>query len=108
MTDEIKFPLEFKACPNCGSERRLAGELIEQEKEKGKAGPDTVGALNVFSAIIADPRRAILQAPGVTAYTDMCLDCGTIYCVRVDGGKVTPQMKPVKFNPQFPPNFTPS
>ena len=83
---------------------------MEQEKEKGKAGPDTRGILQVIQTIVADPRRAILQAPGLAAYVDMCLDCGTLYCVRVDGGKVTPQMKPgpVKFNPQFPPNFSPS
>ena len=36
----LKFPLIFNQCPNCGSERGLANEVLREEKAKGKIRPD--------------------------------------------------------------------
>ena len=70
----LKFPMEFKKCPCCGSERRFAEEVGEQAKRE--IGWD-------------DPRIPIIARPQATfgkfvvikaiALLDVCLDCGAIY-----------------------------
>ena len=90
MIEELKFPLKFDSCPNCGSTKRIAGSVAEQEKEKGRIGKDAQGFIQKLSAIITDPRIAALQAPIVIAFMDICSDCGTYYCVLAQLGTATP------------------
>jgi len=90
MEEELKFPLEFNECPNCGSTRRVAGIIAEQEREKGKIGKDAQMALHQFTSIIADPRMVTLQAPAIIAYVDICADCGTLYCIHAQLGTAAP------------------
>ncbi len=95
MVDEIRFPLNFTQCPNCGSERRVAGEVLETEKEKGKAKAEIISFLFQHQSVIAASPH-FLSAPMVTTFYDACTDCGTVYCIRaqvqtvIPGGKIPP------------------
>jgi len=84
QVEELKFPIDFDACPKCGSKRKVAQELIEQEKKKGKAGEDMRGAVIVQRTLIADGRRTLLSALMLTAMIEICYDCGTLYCVHAE------------------------
>ncbi len=93
MTEELKFPLKFTKCPICGSTRRLAEELVKQEKEKGKIGLDANAFLFQQQTLIMDPRKVILSFPVCITFYDACLDCGTTYCVHAELMQGAPQMK---------------
>lgn len=104
---------EFDKCPNCGSTRRLAGEVAEEQVEKGLMGQDLKYGLYQMAGPILDPRQVNkmlvgTKVPTVSALVDQCLDCGTIYAVRSERGEVP--LKTVVAAPppgQFPPGFMP-
>ena len=98
MPEELKFPLEFTACPVCGSTRKLAEELVKQEQEKGKIGADANPFLFQQQTLIMDPRKVILSFPVLISFYDVCLGtddkpCGTVYCVHTELVQGAPQMK---------------
>lgn len=82
--EETKFPLTFNQCPNCGSIRRIGNEVLEQEKEKGRAGKDMIGFLFNHSGVVADQRKTMLSVPLISTLFDACMDCGAVYCVHAD------------------------
>jgi len=92
--EELKFPIDFDSCPNCGSTRRLAEEVMRKEKDKGKVGEDTKPFAFSGQSLMADPRKTFLSAPILLTFYDVCADCGTVYCVHAELGTATPQMKP--------------
>lgn len=94
MAEEIKFPIEFKKCPNCGSTQRVAKILLDQEKERGKAGTLADAGAFMQQALLADPTRPFLSAPVLISLFDICAECGTAYCIRAEVRQATPQMKP--------------
>lgn len=84
---------EFDKCPNCGSTRRFAGEVAEEQKEKGAVGEGLKFGLQQVGGPIMDPRKISqtlvgAKVPVVTALLDVCMDCGTIYAVRLERGEV--------------------
>lgn len=88
----MKLPIEFKECPNCGSDKRIANEILENEKAKGKTGKDANAYLFMHQSLIADPAKTILSAPLITAFFDACMVCGTVYCVHMDVKTAMPGM----------------
>ena len=84
MVDEIKFPLKFEECPNCGSTRRVANEVLEKEKLKNNVGLGVNAFLFQHQSMIADARKPFLSAPIILTFYDACVDCGTVYCVHMD------------------------
>lgn len=91
--EERKYPITFDQCPNCGSKRRVANEVIQEQKDLGRAGENTKAWLFQHQSMIADMSRTHLQMPVVMSYYDVCVDCGTTYCIRVEKGMVTPKTK---------------
>jgi len=89
----IEFPLNFDKCPACGDGRRLATEMIKEEIKKGKAGADARAYINKTQTIVVDQRRTWLSAPVLVSYYDICPNCGTYYCFRVESGVAMPQSK---------------
>ena len=90
--DELQFPLRFK-CPKCGSERRIVETVMNQEKEKGKVNPNAFGCSRQTNIIVADPTKITISVPALIVFYDICFDCGTEYCFRVDLTTATPQMR---------------
>jgi len=86
--------LNFTVCPNCGSERFQANEVLKQQIEKGAMPKGSNAFLFNHQSVIAKPN--FISAPVVLSFYDMCMDCGTVFCVHsevhtaVVGGK-TPQ-----------------
>ena len=99
MIEEIKFPLKFKECPTCGSTRRVANEVLEKEKEKGKFKPEITSFLFPHQSVIATSPH-FLSAPMIVTFYDACADCGTVYCIHAEVRTVTPGVKPSP-PPQF-------
>lgn len=92
IEERPEFPKTFDHCPNCGSTRRVANEILQAEKEKGKILDGNVTAfMSKDSTIIADPRKQWLSAVAVTALYDVCMECGTLYAFRVETQVVVPQ-----------------
>lgn len=83
MTEPLKFPLVFSKCPACGSERRVAEMVGDEEVEKKKVSPQIQMAMISNNVAIADPARAMLSAPVLTVLYDVCADCGTLYAKYV-------------------------
>lgn len=94
MTKEVKYPLEFKACPACGSERRVVEMIRDQEVEKKKVSPQIKMAAQAVTVPVYDPTRPMLSAPVITAVLDICADCGCYYARFVDVQDQVLQMKP--------------
>jgi len=90
---EIKFPITFDKCPNCESERKLANEVLNQEKEKGKIGLEVSAFIFQNQSLIVDMRKTWFTAPMIITTYDVCLDCGTVYCIKVDVQTTTPQYR---------------
>jgi len=91
MTEpELKFPINFKECPNCGSTRRIAEIVTNEEIEKGNLKPGQRTPFIVARTIVADPQKLkliALTAIGreelvLMGFLDICADCGTVYCVQ--------------------------
>ena len=77
--EELQFPLIFNQCPNCGSARRIANEVLRKRMDEGKIAEDVTAWLGSSQAIIVDPRKTWLSAPAIQAKFDVCADCGTYY-----------------------------
>lgn len=75
MIEELRFK-----CPNCGSEKRVSQEVLEEDRKAGWIG-DTIktGILGKLEVPITDPKQQ--PFPGkplsiVTRFDDICADCG--------------------------------
>ena len=90
---QVKFPLKFNQCPNCGSEERVTKVVLDNEHTKGKAMKATDSHLIQCQSLITNPNMPFLSAPMVVAYLDACADCGTIYCVRAEVITAVPGVK---------------
>lgn len=92
--DEIQFPVSFNSCPNCGSTRRLVGDLLAKEAEKGRVPPGTKGCVLQQQTLIGDPATAMFGIPVVRTFFDVCADCGTVYCIEAHLGKAVQSATP--------------
>ena len=81
---------EFSQCPNCGSNRRYADSLAGELKRDGFASPDFHYYLLINQGVVRDP--TILESaipfgttfPVIIVKSDVCMDCGTFYAVRLE------------------------
>lgn len=91
---ESQLPLNIGQCPNCGGTRRIANEVLQEQIKKGRMKKDTKAFLYNHQSIIAGPVGTWLSAPMVISFYDVCMDCGTVYCVNaqvktaMQGGKM--------------------
>lgn len=92
MPEEIRFPLSFGSCPNCGSTRRVAEMVTNEEIEKGKISSTAKTSMFNMKSLICDPdRMSKLFVPQkaivLLAAADICVDCGTLYATSVEKGE---------------------
>ena len=98
---EEKFPKTFSQCPNCDGERRMANEVMQEQKDKGLAGEKSQAWLFSHQSMIADMSKPHIQVPVVISFYDVCLDCGTTWCIRLERVMATPQVKGTPPSPRF-------
>lgn len=104
---EIKFPIDFTNCPNCGSERRIAESVTNEEIAKGSLKLGQKTPFIVSRAVIFDPTVKLFgkKALVLLGIFDVCADCGTVYCIHAEKGTgtVEPQIPPP--TDRMPPGF---
>ena len=111
--EELKYPIEFDKCPNCGSTRRIIEIETNKEIEKGELGRDSkIPVLSTTSRIFNSNQMQKLfvlskEIPVLFGYYDVCAQCGTLYCVAMQKGKgiVEPRQQPPSSEQQMPPLF---
>lgn len=107
MTEELKgiFPLDVTKCPNCGSERTLAKEVLKEEKAKKKVNPASNAFLFQHSSLITDNTKPVLSVPIILSFFDVCAEkeCGTVYCVHAELKMAVPGLGQKQPPPQFDP-----
>lgn len=96
-------PLDFTTCPNCGSERRVAEEVLKAEQKEGRCVGLNRAWLHAFTSQIAPPGGGFLSCKVIFTFLDACADCGTIYVVHSESKTAMQGMNPTKLGP--PPNF---
>jgi hypothetical protein len=105
---EMVFPITHDKCPCCGSTRRVADMVKDQEVAKGKIRSDSNFALSVYIAAISDPRIATLTSPVITSMIDVCSNCGCVWspmtqCVEQETTKMQLDNSPYRKRPPQPP-----
>ena len=80
---ELEFPMEFKKCPACGSAETVGKTVGDEEKAKGKMKPESVAIIENKAVVFYDPKVVSLTCTMLILQTDICLKCGTIYCVKI-------------------------
>ncbi len=83
----VEVVASFKKCPDCGSTRRMMGELGEELKKAGLIREDMNVGLEEIGGTILDPTKALLSIslrPGMFALRDICIDCGRKVTVSIE------------------------
>ena len=107
---ELQFPIDFTCCPNCGSERRVAETVTNEEIEKGNLKPEHKTPFIASRALIFDPSsmKLVLGEKIVTAlygFIDICADCGTVYARHIEKGQAVVGIELMPPKGQVPPGF---
>jgi len=106
------FQATFDQCPNCGSDQRFCEQLGQELKDRGLARPDWTFNYDVRNGVVMDGKYTQIHIlsgatlPGFTIATDICMDCGTLYAVRLN--RLEGEMKPMpRQGPIMPPISNP-
>lgn len=95
---------EFNTCPNCGSKRRFLEHLSNEVKKVGMASEQWRGFFyDHRNGVVVDKAKEPMipigtALPGYAILTDICLDCGTIYAVRLQSGPVVKSLAKPKLH----------
>ena len=94
---EEQIIAEFDKCPVCGSSKRFAEMVAEEQREKGLLGEGLKYGIYQVGGPILDPGKVGqmlvgAMVPAITALLDVCLDCGTVYAVRLERSEVSLRM----------------
>ena len=104
----LGFSKVFNKCPVCGSTERFFEGIINELHTSGML--DTkVGHFDfqIQQGVAVPPQKLALlpigaELPAFNRVMDNCSDCGSMYCVRLDKGKVKKSLnlapQPVIFN----------
>ena len=83
MADKTKVIMECK-CPQCHSEKRVLNRVYEILDSRGVKYSSDICFFRREIRQLIPPQKAILTMPVAIFYYDICMDCGTEYCFRVD------------------------
>lgn len=70
------FAVKWKACPSCGCTKSFYDVVTAGE---GTLQPQ--GTTKLF--MLPMPYRTLLQSKSLTAFIDICPECGTVFCRAV-------------------------
>ncbi len=82
------FNKTFLVCPNCGNPNRFMEQLGQELKDKGWASEEVRTCLTSNQGTFLDKTRVNLipigsTVPGFLIETDICMNCGTVYAVKL-------------------------
>ena len=103
------FNKVFELCPSCGSPSRFLETLSQELKDRGLARPEWNLRLDVRDGVVLDDNKVALmpigiKIPGYHIETDVCMDCGTVYAVRI--ARIEGETRATKQQPKgFPPDW---
>ena len=88
-------------CPTCGSKNLAVKKRVDALVATGKMDKNTVPCLMPMSTIVTEPNPVLIgikTAEQITAVTEVCEDCGTIFasqliCSEAVSGMVPPGMQ---------------
>ncbi len=94
----------FLDCPNCGSTSRFLQTLGDKVRERGITRPEWSMFFDVREGVVSDQTRDAMipigsEMPTFLIYTDICLDCGTIYAVHIEEGTAKKGVRPQQIPP---------
>ena len=92
----MELPINFVACPVCGDGETCA-RLACQEIDVPEGVTVAFAQEIIF---LKPPQLATVSVPALIAYYDVCANCGTRYCVKVEKRNVPVQHRPA--SGQFP------
>jgi len=95
---------EFSKCPACGAESPYFQMIAEELKEAGRVPDGWNFYLDKKQGIVFPPDRlAVLpigaEVPGFQFMTDICSECGCIYCVKLVSTVAKKSIQPVQVVP---------
>jgi hypothetical protein len=110
--DKQRIIAEFDKCPNCGSTKRYAESVADEQREKGLIGEGLKFGIYQVGGPIFDPRKVNKmlvgsKVPVILALLDVCLDCGALYAVRLERSEVPLRVVVAQPPPGQPPGFIP-
>ncbi len=104
MEHEKNWVREFSKCPVCGSEKRMFEQMGQEIKERGLTTEEMKFYDEMKAAPLANqdiiaklPIGSEIPAFGVA--TDICLDCGCIYAVRLERTNAKKGLTPIQMMP---------
>ena len=107
MEEEAKsnqWVREFTKCPACGGENKMFEQMGKEIIERGLSKEDMKFYYDMKSNALAN--QDILnklpigsEIPAFAIATDICLDCGCIYAVRLERTNAKKGLAPVQFRP---------
>lgn len=83
----------FDKCPMCGSAERLCEAMGEEVRAKGLCRKEWVFHYDIRDGVVTDTKKleAIKTGDELPTYvimTDICLNCGCVYAVKIVKGNV--------------------
>lgn len=105
-------PIKFDSCPNCGGTHRVVEEETNKAIARGELKLDAKIPAIVSRSLIFDPKLmpkisgVTKQVPAIFGFYDICVDCGTLYCISIEKGMATIEAKTqAPFGIEPPPFF---
>ncbi len=91
----LELPKKFDKCPACGSTRRFTKEAMSdiEPSVKDKIPPGLYQGEMIYLTAEGVPWR-------ILAFVDICIDCGTAYCVKLDKEQGIVE-EAIKMDPSF-------
>jgi len=80
---EASFPKNYH-CPSCGSEKTVIGMGLAPLKMSGEIPLDAFACMERKAIQLVEPSKAKISVPTVITCWDICWECGTYYCNRVE------------------------
>lgn len=89
----MEYPIQFKVCPCCGSDKRIIESEVNQEKSKGSMKANIKIPCMFSQVALFEPSTLIAPKtfPMITCFFDVCAECGTLYCVEAHKSQGTAQ-----------------
>jgi len=87
--ENLTFPIEgAESCPNCGCSERIGQQIINQLKLEAKLQMSAYAKgllikIPLFQALLG-PLALKQEVPVIEITFDVCKECKTLYCLKID------------------------